>query len=100
MPEVGWPLLQRHDSPPGGFAAFFVRAAPCYAFFVAKTSVLTSKTANAGLCADCVHARSVKSDRGSTFLLCELSNRDPSFPKYPRLPVLSCRGYEKRVSSQ
>jgi hypothetical protein len=51
----------------------------------------------AGLCADCVHARSVESDRGSIFLLCELSRSDPRFTKYPRLPVLSCTGYEKNV---
>jgi hypothetical protein len=49
----------------------------------------------AGLCSDCVHARRVESARGSVFLLCELSANDPSFPKYPRLPVLSCPGYEK-----
>jgi hypothetical protein len=47
----------------------------------------------AGLCADCVHARRVESTRGSVFFLCELSATDASFPKYPRLPVLSCSGY-------
>ena len=46
-----------------------------------------------------MHARWVKSDRGSTFLFCELSTRDPKFPKYPRLPVLSCEGYKKKDSS-
>jgi hypothetical protein len=30
------------------------------------------------------------------FYLCELSKVDPRFPKYPRLPGLSCAGYEKR----
>jgi hypothetical protein len=38
--------------------------------------------------------RRVTSDRGSVFYLCELSKVDPSFPKYPRLPVLECRGYK------
>jgi len=46
-----------------------------------------------GLCSDCRHARTIKSERGSAFLLCQLSASDPSFPKYPRLPVLSCPGY-------
>jgi hypothetical protein len=68
-------------------------------FPVAKTSAIVPKAAIAGLCADCVYARSVKSRRGSVFLLCELSTRDPKFPKYPRLPVLSCRGYEKKNAS-
>jgi len=49
-----------------------------------------------GLCVDCVHSRRVESSRGSVFWLCELSASDPRFPKYPRLPVLSCSGYEKR----
>jgi hypothetical protein len=48
-----------------------------------------------GLCADCAHARRVKSERGSIFLLCELSRSNPQFPKYPRLPMLSCPGYAK-----
>jgi len=49
----------------------------------------------AGLCADCVHARSVESTRGSIFLLCQLSRRDPRFAKYPRLPIVSCSGYKE-----
>lgn len=48
-----------------------------------------------GLCADCRHMRSVLSSRGSLFYLCQLSEIDPRFPKYPRLPVLRCRGYEQ-----
>ena len=68
-------------------------------FAVAKNSRVTNGVANAGLCGDCMHARSVKSDRGSTFLFCELSARDAKFPKYPRLPVLSCEGYQKKDRS-
>jgi hypothetical protein len=48
----------------------------------------------AGLCADCRHTRLIKSDRGSPFYLCQRSTSDKSFPKYPRLPVIQCRGYE------
>jgi hypothetical protein len=47
-----------------------------------------------GLCADCKHARSVTSDRGSVFYLCTLSAVDPQFAKYPQLPVLACPGYD------
>ena|SRR5215469_10810841 len=53
----------------------------------------------AGLCASCVHARIITSDRGSTFLLCQLSFTDPSFARYPRLPVLSCPGYRQVIDS-
>jgi len=46
-----------------------------------------------GLCSGCLHARLIASTKGSQFLLCQLSQSDASFPKYPRLPVLSCSGY-------
>jgi hypothetical protein len=47
-----------------------------------------------GLCKGCEHAQVVVSARGSRFYLCRLSAADPSFPRYPRLPVLNCRGYK------
>jgi hypothetical protein len=48
----------------------------------------------AGLCASCAHCTLVTSSRGSVFYLCRLSSKDARFPRYPALPVLSCRGYE------
>jgi hypothetical protein len=50
-----------------------------------------------GLCAKCRHSRQIKSDRGSIFYLCRRSLTDPSFPKYPRLPVLHCSGFEAQA---
>ena len=47
-----------------------------------------------GLCAGCAHVRVVTSARGASFVLCELSRLDERFPKYPRLPVLTCVGFE------
>lgn len=47
-----------------------------------------------GLCGACRYAREVATSRGSTFVLCERSRTDPTFARYPRLPVLACRGYE------
>jgi len=52
---------------------------------------------DAGLCADCVHARRVESARGSFFLLCELSATNPEFPRYPRLPVTQCSGFTPKA---
>ena len=49
-----------------------------------------------GLCATCKNMRQIVSDRGSVFLLCKLSAVDPNYPKYPRLPVLVCAGYEHK----
>jgi hypothetical protein len=48
----------------------------------------------AGLCRDCRYKRLIHSERGSTFYLCNRSTIDSSFPKYPRLPVIQCSGYE------
>lgn len=52
-----------------------------------------------GLCDDCQHARPIESAKGSRFLLCRLSESDPRFPKYPRLPVLSCAGYHSKPAN-
>jgi len=50
----------------------------------------------AGLCDSCRHQRVVRNTRGSAFSLCERSRADPAFPRYPRLPVVECRGHEPR----
>jgi hypothetical protein len=50
----------------------------------------------AGLCDSCVHQRIVRTTRGSEFSLCERSRTDPAYPRYPRVPVVECPGYEKR----
>jgi hypothetical protein len=51
----------------------------------------------AGLCDRCRHQRIVRNTRGSSFSLCELSKTQPDeFPRYPRLPVLECRGFEPK----
>ena len=47
-----------------------------------------------GLCSVCRHVVVTTSDRGSTFYRCGLAKTDPAFRKYPRLPVLACRGFE------
>lgn len=48
----------------------------------------------AGLCDGCLQQRLVPNRRGSVFSLCERSREDPAYPRYPRLPVLSCPGFE------
>jgi hypothetical protein len=34
------------------------------------------------------------------FSLCERSRTDPAFPRYPRLPVVECSGFERRVAER
>jgi hypothetical protein len=38
--------------------------------------------------------RQVGSRRGSVFFLCERSNSDPLYARYPKLPVARCPGFE------
>jgi hypothetical protein len=45
------------------------------------------------LCTECLHARVVRSTRGAVFYLCERSFSDPTYPKYPAVPVIRCAGY-------
>jgi hypothetical protein len=47
-----------------------------------------------GLCRTCRHAVLLASAR-SVFLRCGLADTDARFLRYPPLPVLACRGYEK-----
>ena len=46
-----------------------------------------------GLCRDCRHARQVPAAR-ATYWLCRRSASDPTFPRYPALPLRACRGFE------
>jgi ketosteroid isomerase-like protein len=50
----------------------------------------------AGLCDTCRHQKLVRNTRGSTFSMCERSKTDERYPKYPRLPVVECEGWEGR----
>jgi hypothetical protein len=50
----------------------------------------------AGLCETCAHQQVIANTRGSRFSLCLRSRSDPAYPRYPRLPVLDCRGHEAR----
>jgi hypothetical protein len=52
-------------------------------------------TDNVGLCLTCRWARTITNRRGSTFFRCGRADTDAGFPRYPALPVLQCRGYER-----
>jgi hypothetical protein len=53
----------------------------------------------AGLCDSCAHQKLIRTGRGSVFSMCLRSKTDERFPKYPRLPVERCLGYEPREVS-
>ena len=48
------------------------------------------------LCETCCSMREVVTPKGSRFLLCQLSQTDPAYPKYPPQPVVRCDGYRKK----
>lgn len=55
---------------------------------------MLSSSKHAGLCADCRHARRIRSGRGSMFVLCGRAASEPHYARYPPLPVLHCPGYD------
>jgi hypothetical protein len=48
------------------------------------------------LCETCAWMRSVVTRKGSRFLLCQLSQKNPRYRKYPSQPVVRCDGYHER----
>ncbi|MGD0558553.1 MAG: hypothetical protein ABSA93_26695 [Streptosporangiaceae bacterium] len=50
----------------------------------------------AGLCRTCQHAKLNQTRRGTVYLRCTRAEWDPALPRYPRLPVTGCPGYEQR----
>ncbi len=58
---------------------------------------MTSPGVDPGLCGRCLHRRLVETGR-SVFYLCQRSFTDPSYRKYPPLPVRACPGFEERTA--
>jgi hypothetical protein len=67
----------------------------CGASGKAESNEVVVTSVNAGLCDTCTHVQIVRSSKGSSFVLCRLSEVDASFRRYPTLPVITCRGYER-----
>src|ERR1700677_1678885 len=54
---------------------------------------------NQSLCETCSWMRAVVTPRGSRFLLCQLSQTNSAYAKYPPQPVLRCAGFEQNENS-
>jgi hypothetical protein len=52
--------------------------------------------ADPGLCAACQHAKLNETRRGTAYLRCTRAEWDAALPRYPRLPVSECPGFEPR----
>lgn len=50
--------------------------------------------AEPGLCADCRHAKLNETRRGTVYLRCTRAEWDGRLPRYPRLPVAQCVGFD------
>jgi hypothetical protein len=53
----------------------------------------------AGLCDTCRHQQVVRTTR-SSFSLCRRWKQDDRYPRYPRLPVTRCPGFERRADDE
>ena len=53
-----------------------------------------TRLAGIGLCGVCLYRRAQVSKRGRVFYRCARADADPSFSRYPPLPVLRCSGHE------
>lgn len=45
------------------------------------------------LCEYCSHMKPIISGKGKVFVQCRKHFEDASYPKYPRVPVLRCLGF-------
>jgi hypothetical protein len=50
--------------------------------------------ADPGLCAVCQHAKLNETRRGTAYLRCTRAAWDSRLPRYPRLPVTQCVGFD------
>jgi hypothetical protein len=48
-----------------------------------------------GLCEACLHAKVTETRRGTAYLRCTRAAWDDRLPRYPRLPVTECAGFEQ-----
>jgi hypothetical protein len=64
-------------------------------------TVLRTAPPPVGLCDSCRHQQLVPNTRGSVFSLCRRSRDEPErFPRYPRLPVTRCPGYQPATGAE
>ena len=52
------------------------------------------------LCETCASMREVITPKRSRFFLCQLSQTDRAFSKYPPQPVVQCGGYRPRDKNE
>ena len=76
-----------------------MREVQCRAIVERDNGVLVPSV-NPGLCETCTHVQIVRSSKGSSYVLCRLSELNPAFRRYPALPVTVCAGYSPATGSK
>ena len=56
--------------------------------------------AEPGLCSACQYPKLNQTRRGTVYLRCGRAEWDSTLPRYPRLPVTQCAGFEQRQPGQ
>ena len=51
--------------------------------------------ADTGLCESCRYAKLNETRRGTAYVRCTRAAWDRRFPRYPKLPVADCAGFER-----
>ena len=54
----------------------------------------TTLDPSVGLCSVCRFVKKQDTKRGAVFYRCGRADQDPSFMKYPPIPIGQCRGFE------
>ena len=49
-------------------------------------------TRRVGDCLDCAHAKTLKTKSGSAIFMCGRAEKEPSYARYPALPLRDCPG--------
>jgi len=65
-----------------------------------RETALRKLGAEPGLCAACLHAKINEIRRGTAYLRCTRAAWDDRLPRYPRLPVTQCPGFEQTTSQE
>lgn len=61
-----------------------------------QSGIESALGAEPGCCGGCAHAKLNATRRGTAYLRCLRAAWDDRLPRYPRLPVLSCHGFEPK----
>src|SRR5256885_15080854 len=94
LPCAGESCIQQHSIAQHSILCYWSNSYSSAVGFIAMDR--EDERRRLGLCLDCENARVIETPRASKFYQCQLSFRDQSFPKYPRLPVVECSGYLRK----